>query len=186
MSAAGHNAPSSLFGGDALLAAFSKDSGLYQWHRTWGGLGTDDVFGMTGDGHALYPVGITNSLGNGTQIFLLRYDYSGNLAWDTVFGGAGEDLSRCVAVGTDGFVYVGGKTTSFGAQGTDVLLVQFDTLGAPQWYRLWGGAGTDEAHGIALAGDNVYIAGQTTSFGAGSDDACSSRRGGRDISGRRL
>lgn len=172
-----YNAPSSLFGGDALLVAFRKANGDTVWHRTWGGTGMDDAFGMIGDSSGLYVVGITNSFGNGTQIFLLKYDFTGAPVWDTIWGGAGEDLARAVTIGPDGYLYVGGKSTSYGAESTDALLLKFSKSGDFQWYRLWGGPRDDETHGITAAGNYLYIAGETSSFGSGANDALLIRAG---------
>lgn len=137
----------------------------------------DDAFGMIGDSSGLYVVGITNSFGNGTQIFLLKYDFTGAPVWDTIWGGAGEDLARAVTIGPDGYLYVGGKSTSYGAESTDVLLLKFSKSGDFQWYRLWGGPRDDETHGITAAGNYLYIAGETSSFGSGADDALLVRAG---------
>jgi hypothetical protein len=165
-----YNAPNALVGGDAVLVAFSKSNGVYQWHRTWGGSGLDDGLGMTGDSTALYVVGITNSFGNGSQIFLLKYDHAGNLVWDTLWGGAGSEAARTLAITQDGYILVAGKTDSYGAGQNDIALLKFNNSGVLIWNRIWGGIGMDESHGIATRGNFAYIAGETNSYGAGNLD----------------
>ena len=165
-----YNAPNALIGGDAVLVAFSKSIGAYQWHRTWGGNGLDDALGMTGDGTSLYVVGLTNSFGNGSQIFLLKYDHAGNLVWDTLWGGTGSEAARTLAITQDGYILVAGKTDSYGAGQNDIALVKFNNSGGLVWYRIWGGTGMDESHGIATGGNFAYIAGETNSYGAGNLD----------------
>ena len=96
-----YDASNMFFGGDALLAAFDKNIGAYKWHKTWGGAGTDDALGMIGDLPNIYVVGMTNSYGQGYQIFLNKYDTTGNLLWSRLWGGAGGDYSRTLAIGND-------------------------------------------------------------------------------------
>ncbi len=56
------NATDMFSGGDAVIVKFSKESGDYLAHTTWGGAAFDDGLGMTSDGAYLYVVGLTLSL----------------------------------------------------------------------------------------------------------------------------
>jgi hypothetical protein len=109
--------------------------------------------------------------GQEPDIFVLRYDFGGNLVWDTLWGGPGSDISRVLVVGPDSFLYVGGKTTSYGAGAADVVLLRMRKDGGLKWYRTWGGDTTDEAHGMCVFGDDIYIAGETYTWSAGQNDA---------------
>src|SRR5262249_55214133 len=57
----------------------------------------------------------------------------------------------------DGSAWVAGRT------GTDAYVARIDAAGATTFMKTFGGAGDDEARGIALRGSAVYIAGATTS-----------------------
>ncbi|MCX6844195.1 MAG: PQQ-binding-like beta-propeller repeat protein [candidate division WOR-3 bacterium] len=166
-----YDGPSQLTGGDALLLALRKSTGDTLWHRTWHRRAYNDAYGMTGDTSGLYVVGITMDLGQEPDIFVLRYNLSGNLVWDTLWGGPGSDISRTLVVGPDNFLYVGGKTTSYGAGAADVVLLRMRKDGGLEWCRTWGGDTTDEAHGMCAIGDNIYIAGETYTWSAGQNDA---------------
>ena len=92
--------------------------------------------------------------------------------WAHTWGGSGSDSISSVMTDGNGNVYAAGTTSSFGAGGTDVLVLKYDANGNLIWQRTWGGAGADNANGIGLdMSGNVYVVGSTTSFGAGSYDA---------------
>jgi len=166
-----YNAPNMFFGGDALVAAFDKTTGAYKWHKTWGGSMTDDALGMIGDLPYLYVAGMTGSFGQGIQIYLSKYDTAGNLIWNRIWGGNGGETSRTVAMGEDQRIYVGGRTDSYGDGQNDIVLLKYDQDGNLEWYKTWGGAGVDETHALAVSGSYVYIAGETSSHGAGKQDS---------------
>jgi hypothetical protein len=157
--------------GDALLVTFSKATGDYVWHQTWGGGWYDEAYGMTSDGQFLYVVGVTNSFGNGGQIFLLKYDKAGNLVWEMLLGGTMAESARALAPTSDNHIMVAGKTTSYGNGENDIVVFKYTEGGDSLWYRTWGGSDNDGAHDIKIHGDTVYIAGETSSFGSGLNDA---------------
>ncbi|MCA3302442.1 MAG: SBBP repeat-containing protein [Roseomonas sp.] len=64
-----------------------------------------------------------------------------------------------------------GYTQSAGAGAADVLIAKYDTSGTIQWQRVLGGVSNDIGFGIALdSSGNCYVAGRTTSTGAGNND----------------
>ena len=109
-----------------LLVKFNK-SGDYQWDTLWDGGLDERCFSMTIDSTDNILMGAyTNSYGEGNyDMLLLKYDNLGNLILNTTWGGAKDDI--CYAIAKDRFnnVYLGGYTTSFGAQGKDLCLVKF-------------------------------------------------------------
>jgi hypothetical protein len=165
------NATNMLVGGDAVLVKFSKETGDYVAHETWGGANFDDGLGMASDGACLYVVGLTLSFGNGGQIFLLKYDKDLKLMWQQIWGGPKGESARAVEVDSGGNILVAGATTSYGNGEDDIVLLQYSPEGALNWYRLWGGPLQDAVHGLALDGPFAYLAGNTKSYGKGQDDA---------------
>jgi hypothetical protein len=165
-----YDAPSELFGGDAVLAAFAAVTGQYEWHKTWGGSAVDDALGLIGGDGTLAVVGFTTSYG-GSRIFLLSYDLAGTLQWEALWGGTGSEAARAVSFLPGGDILVGGKTTAYGGGEFDALLLRYSPDGLLRWHSEWGGAATDEIHGIAVADSSLYIAGETWSWGAGRNDA---------------
>ncbi len=167
-----YNGTNILLGGEGLIVRFSKETGQYLSHTTWGGpLGTD-ALGLTSDGTFLYAVGLTLDKGNGGQIFLRKYDKKLNLIWEQLWGGKGSESARAVAVGPSGDIYLAGSSDSFSkGGGLDVAFLRFTPEGALVWAKTWGGRFNDSASGLAIFGNRAFIAGTTQSFGSGQDDA---------------
>ena len=164
------NAASVLSGGDAAIVKFSKASGGYLAHSTWGGAAFDDGFGMTSDGAYLYVVGLTLSFGNGGQVFLLKYDKDLNLEWQQMWGGAKGESARAVEVDDQGNILIAGATGSYGNGEDDLFLLQYSPEGTLNWQRTWGGPRLDAVHGLAIAGSFAFLAGNTSSYGKGQND----------------
>ncbi len=158
-------------GGDAVLASFSTLDGSYEWNVTWGGSGLDDAFGLAADSSHLYSLGITNSFGD-NGIFLLKYNKTGSLVWERMWGGNGSEIGRAVDLDLDsGNIYVAANTKSFSAGDYDVILLRYDQEGNLTLSKTWGGAELDLAHGMMIDGPYIYIAGETASWGQGYEDA---------------
>jgi len=113
------------------------------------------------------------------DIFLAKYDASGNVLWATRAGGKNYDYANSVAVDASGNIYVAGYFTSdtawFGSVrllntgGTDytadMFLVKYNSSGVVQWAKSATGLGDDKASSVAVdASGNAYVTGYFTSF----------------------
>ena len=88
--------------------------------------------------------------------------------WPETWGGPGAATGQSVAFDSNGNVYVGGSTASFGAGGSDVLVVKYASSGTFVWAKTWGGGGDEGVNRIAVGPDGyIYVTGGTDSFGAG-------------------
>ncbi len=114
--------------------------------------------------------GATASFGAGGQDALLsKYDSTGTLQWARIVGGSGDEVADSVQQTSDGGYVVSGHTSSFGAVGTVIFLLKFDSTGALQWAR--AGGGSTSGTSVQQTSDGGYIvAGSTASFGAGGSD----------------
>ena len=84
-------------------------SGEAHWSRTWGGLQNDYGTGVTVDSAGnVYVAGSTNSYGGQSDFVLLKYDPSGNLLFQKVWGGAQNDFGTGVAVDAGGNAWIQG------------------------------------------------------------------------------
>ena len=159
-------------GGQAVVARFSKETGEYLQHATWGETGLADGLGMTSDGEALYVVGIHLKPGLGNQIILLKYDRDLDLLWERIWGDeSGEHVGRAAGVDASGNVLLGVNSRATNNSPTDIFLLKYDPQGQLLWESRWGGAEEDVVHGLVVAGDFVYLAGVIKFNGSNTSDS---------------
>jgi uncharacterized delta-60 repeat protein len=158
--------------GDMFLVKFNS-SGMEEWNTTWGGSLTEAGHSIfLQDPNNIYITGRTSSLGdpNG-DLFLIKYNSSGEKQWNSTWGGEGIDQGDDLMVDGRDFIYVTGKTKSFGTLNEDLLLIKFNRTGGIEWNITAGGFNNDAGDAIALDdSNNIFIAGYTESFGVGNKD----------------
>jgi hypothetical protein len=172
---------------DAFLVKFNS-AGVRQWGTYYGG--TSDDFGRSCTTDAagnVYLAGYTNSaaniasgghqntLGAGTDAFLVQFNSAGVRQWATYYGDNGNDIGFSCATDGSGNVYLAGytgSTTNIASGGhqdtlggsTDAFLVKFNSAGTRQWGTYYGGTSPDEGWSCATDGSgNVYLTGYTQS-----------------------
>jgi len=165
------DANSALFGGKAVIVKFSIGTGEYLDHHAWGGPIFNDGLGMTSDSESLFVVGLTMGYGNGSQIFLLKYDKELNLLWQQLWGGPGGESARAAVVDSAGNILIAGNTDSYGSGKGDIVLLSYSPEGVLNWSQLWGGPNKDSVQGIALYNGFVYLVGSTENNSLGLNDA---------------
>jgi uncharacterized delta-60 repeat protein len=148
---------------DALLLKYDS-SGALAWAKTWGNINQQYLRAVAVDSSGnIYCAGYT-IVGGVNKALLLKYDDSGTLAWAKTWGGSGWDNLFAVAVDSSGNIYCAGSTTSFGTGG-DTLLLKYDSSGALQWAKTWGGSDGDGVSAIAVdSTGNVCLGGVTYSY----------------------
>jgi hypothetical protein len=178
-------------------------SGNVLWAKSAGGTGTESGQGVSTDASGnVYVTGdfINPSFTFGTttltsagsnDLFLVKYDSSGNVVWAKSAGGTNGDMAYDVSVDANGNVFVTGSfaftpitfgtTTLTNAGSGDMFIVKYDGSGNVLWAKSAGGTSPDIAYGVSTdAGGNVYVTGRfvspTINFGtntltnAGSGD----------------
>ena len=91
--------------------------------------------------------------------------------WISTWGGNSYETSLGIATDTSDNIYLTGFTYSFGEGNQDMFLIKYNSSGVILWNITWGGIASDAGHGIVVdSKDNIYVTGQTESFGAGSGD----------------
>lgn len=107
--------------------------------------------------------------GGQSDIFIVKYNSSGDLQWAKRAGGSAYMKANDLAVDKEGNVYVVGEyrdSVSFNSKwiyasyATDVFTVKYDTNGNTVWAATSGGNSTDIGNGIAVDyNHNVFITG---------------------------
>jgi len=151
----------------------TDSSGNIQWNKTYGGNGDDKAWRIikTSDtGYAI--VGRTNSYGQGANDYLLfKTDSSGNIQWNTTFGGVEEESARGILETPDNGFLLTGWSASYGAGKLDYWLVKTDVAGNHEWNQTYGGTETERAITTIPTNDGNYITlGNSASFGQGETD----------------
>ena len=143
------------------------------WNKTFGGSNTDYGYSVQQTSDAGYIItGFTRSYGaGGMDVWLIKTDSSGNVAWDQTFGGSTLDVGFSVRQTLDGGYVIAGYTYSYGAGGRDVWLIKTDSSGNLAWNKTFGGLHDDWGYSVQQTSDGGYITvGYTDSYGAGSSD----------------
>jgi hypothetical protein len=179
---------------DMFLTKYSTDGNVL-WAKQTGGAGSDAAYSVAVDVSGnIYIAGDFESsslrfdstkLTNAGlyDIFLAKYDSSGNELWVKSAGGTGYDYVYSIATDGTGNIYITGifysPTITFGSEtlknagSSDIFLAKYDAAGNMLWVRRAGGAEWDVASSVAVdASGNSYIAGHyresTIAFGSSS------------------
>ena len=113
-------------GNDDVYLLKTNDSGIEEWHRTFGGAAYDwgNSVQQTSDGGYIITGG-TESYGTDViDVWLIKTDSSGREEWTQTFGGNGWDEGCCVQQTADTGYIIAGYTDSFGAGYDDVYLIK--------------------------------------------------------------
>ena len=113
----------------------------------------------------------TDASGLSYDIFIAKYDQTGNVIWAKGESGTKDDMAYGITVTPAGDIYIAGDFTSpsisFGSSTitniagvTTAYIARFNSTGAPVWATSSGGFGGEYAMGvIADAENNVYLTG---------------------------
>jgi uncharacterized delta-60 repeat protein len=145
---------------DAWIARLDR-TGETQWTRRIGGPMADHVYALAADAQGgVLAAGDTRSAGAGeSDVWLVRLDADGEVDWQRVMGGAGNDRARtALALPGGGFVVAG--FAGVGPGDRDVWIARLTADGVPLWQRSHGGSGNDGAFHLALSADgDLLVAG---------------------------
>ena len=177
-----------------IAMAFNKSGSFYsqswQWAKSSGGLNNDQGRAVCTDpsGNVIVAGGYAapsmqigtvtiNSLGSG-DIYLAKFDPSGNVIWVQTIGGTGLDVLGGICTSTNGDIYISGSydspiltlstynlTQASTLGNMDIFMAKFSTNGAAQWALKYGTAGNERATGVNYSNSlgNVLLTGYYSS-----------------------
>ena len=192
---------SNTIGADAFMSKFDTDGNCI-WSTYYGGNQVDLGLSLAVDNTGfLYMAGRTNSLTGistigsyqetkagtnaGYDVYLVKFDTTGNLIWGTYFGGSSADGLESVAITSDRFnnLYLAGNTQSANGIATanafqttrpgnqDGFIAKFNSSGNLSWATYFGTSlnewintiTTDTIGNIIVAGQSQGTIGLSTS-----------------------
>lgn len=167
-----------------LAGKVNAQTPTWLWAKAAGNNGYDYAMSVTADSAGnSYVTGYYNtsisfdpthtltSTGS-TDLYIVKYDPSGNVLWASTAVGSDVDISSAVAVDDLGNVYLAGyfksPTLTFGTTTLvnsggfiyDLFVAKYDPDGNALWAKSAGGTGDDRAYGIAVdEAGNSFITG---------------------------
>jgi hypothetical protein len=161
-------------GGNDFLLVKTDALGNMEWNKTYAGTGVDGASSLVATSDGGYAIaGYTSSFSIALDDFLLvKTDALGNMEWNKTYGGTGDDIAYSVVVTSDGGYAMAGVTitNTVSSSFQYFLLVKTDVQGNMEWNKTYGEGG-ERAWSLVATSDGGYaIAGETSSYGAGSDD----------------
>ncbi len=148
------------------------------WQKSYGGTGIEraqDIANTADGGYIITGNTFSNdvdvSKNNGeSDIWLIKIDVSGNLVWETSFGGSQFDDAQSVSQSKDGgYILVGNskstdKDTNANEGENDIWLIKTDANGNMTWQKTFGGAGLDYGFdALETEEGSIIIVGETSS-----------------------
>jgi hypothetical protein len=175
-------------GEDVYLAKFTN-GGAHVWSQAFGAAGSQvaSELAVSGAGEILLTGAFQGTLdlggtplqsAGGDDLFVARFDASGNHLWSAGFGDAADQAGTAIAVDSAGAAVVTGTFAGsidlgggplFSAGLEDVLLAKLDAGGNHVWSVRFGDGGTQVSAAVTVdSGDNVVVCGAyggTVDFG---------------------
>jgi hypothetical protein len=158
---------------DIILMKYNS-SGIKQWIIQLGTSSEEkagSVFvDLTGNvymsGYTFGGLDGNTNLGN-DDIFLVKYNSSGNKQWTSQHGTSSREIGKDVIVDSLGNIYISGHTNgeldgNLNNGNVDLYLMKFNSSGTKQWTSQLGTSSIDYVSGMSIdSSGNVFISGYT-------------------------
>ena len=164
---------STSYGAYQMYVSKLDSSGSVQWTRVLGdGNGTSgNAIAVDSSGNAYVTGRCRRSGATDDELWLVKYDSSGNLQSQVTLGGTSTDRGNGIAIDSSDNVYVAGATNSAGSGNYDYLIVKYNSSDQIEWQRTLGGSSSDQGQNIVVDNSgHIYVIGYSDSSGAGNQD----------------
>jgi len=156
------------------FSLFSSNSIEFDWELIWGSSNNDALSQMAIDSEDnIYLAGNTYSSANSYDAVLVKFNSSGDLQWNELWGGTDRDGYYGVDVAIDIYdnIYIYGETESYSAS-QDIFIAKYDKNGLLLWNQTWGEYSYEYVSSLEFdSSNNIYLGG--TSYGVpNNNDFC--------------
>jgi len=163
----------SSFFGDVYIGK-TNELGNLEWDRVLGEIENEDAgYSVieTSDSNYVVAAGTYSYGSGGCDAWIIKVDQSGNILWDSTYGGNFDDIPNSIIQDTDGNFVIAGQTKYYGGNTTYAWFLKLDSNGNVLHETVFGGADNDWFEWIAETYDGGYIlAGTSISYGPGGFD----------------
>ncbi|MFX1428439.1 MAG: hypothetical protein ACFFBE_18445, partial [Promethearchaeota archaeon] len=152
---------------DVVLLKFDASTGNLLKNTTWGDYYDERAQDINIDSLGnVYLTGYTDNFGAIVRdLFLLKYNTSGDLVYNTTIGDDRWHEGRSLIFDSMENVYIAGFIQNHGKGGDFILLKFNSTTGSMEWKTIWGGDEHDYGYDSAFdSKDNILIVGSTESY----------------------
>jgi hypothetical protein len=158
-------------GGKDYWVVKTNANGSYNWMKTYGGSGDDDLTSISkthDGGYILCGTSNSNdgnksvSYGN-TDMWIVKINSLGNIQWEKSYGGSLGDGANSIEQTADHGYIIAGITSSNDGQITnnhgvaDYWVIKTDSTGNIAWQKTYGGNSYDRALSVKQTIDGGYI-----------------------------
>lgn len=153
-------------------------NGNMAWQKALGGSSWDKGFDVLDTGQGIIVVGetlsqdgdVTGSKG-GSDFWVIKLDYNGDLQWQKSFGGSDEDIARSIIDAGNSEYVISGVASSAdidvdGNHGSgDYWVIKIDDNGNLLWNKSMGGSGSELIYSAVMStsDDGIFFLGYTNS-----------------------
>ena len=162
-------------GGDDVFLTKFNSTAAKEWTKLLGSTSADYAKGVAVDSNNnVYVTGLTygglfdgHVSAGGSDIFLAKFDSSGNKLWTQLLGTVEQEGAYGIAVDSSDNIYITGRTYgdldgNINAGNWDIFLTKYNTSGNKIWTTLLGTLWSDSGYAVAVgSGDEVYVTGGT-------------------------
>ncbi len=150
---------------DVLIIKIDK-SGSIVWYKKYGNRDYDRALAVKKIYKGFIAAGMTGVSGKATRdAWLLKIDSDGDIIWNKMLGGSGNEVLRSMDVEPDGYIFVG-ETSSFGRGKQSIWAVKTDKHGVIRWHNALGKGPLNKGVDIKKTGDGYILIGDILRDGA--------------------